>query len=529
MPVLLALGSWSAYCNGVRILYRAVHMNLCAHRRSSMDFLTSDRALRPRSMVVNMVMTIDIKKSLPLFDTGHTIRQSKGKLIKMNVPTALRCMKVNGRLSEVEFLIDSLAATDVVEQDVPDDYLPLAEIQLVSQSSLSLIDYDTAHSSPRVRPEIKQAVTVIAPAFLACRAWQSGLLPLFENGTFQKGASLGLMRNRRRSDQKRIAREDSGEAISRVDGDSLMRYWLGGTIVELLDETVQPSSWIDPFALFTQRGDDLNDIVSSMAIRHSENLPHETMMVGSVEDENDMAESPAKGINSSFESAWKSGETGHKRPQSVMNLQRRLEDARLLYSTGHDAPGPSKGYNTPSNDGSLSDEVEMRILHQRVGISSRVRENVSSISPSYSKSPTSSVLIGGIASPSSTSELEECWIVSRRSVSLGEDYHVDSNVVSSIVDSSGPDQGEEEAQEPPMLHFRTPYEELSAEKHDADTDVVVEGVPAKLTNSLETTKDQLSGSFVLDRVESDVRFGNCGTFLPVGENAELRTLAKKSG
>ncbi|KAG6360943.1 hypothetical protein INS49_012011 [Diaporthe citri] len=493
-----------------------------------MDFLTSHRALRPRSMVVNLRMTIDIKKSLPLFDTGHTIRQSKGKLIKMNVPTALRCMKVNGRLSEVEFLIDNSAATDGVEQDVPNDHLPMAEIQLVSRSGLSLIDYDAAHSSPRVRPDIQQAVTVIAPAFLACRAWQSGFLPLFENGTFEKGTSLGLMRNRHRSDQKQIAGEDSGEIISRVDGDSLMRYWLGGTIVELLDETVQPSSWIDPFTLSAQRGDDLKDIASSIASHRSEHLLHKTVMVDSIEDENGVAESSAKATNSSFESAWKTEETGHKEPQSVMNLQRRLEDARLVCSTGHDAPGPSKGYNAPSNDGSLSDEIEMRTLHQRFGISSKARENMASISPSYSESPTRSELIGGIASPSSNSELEGCWMVSRRSVSLGEDYHVDSSAACSTADSSGQGQGEEEAQEPPMLHVRTPYEGLSAEKHDVYTDVVVEGVPAKLSKSLETTKDQLSRSFVLDRVESEVKFGNCGTFLPVGENAELRTWAKKA-
>lgn len=527
MPVLLALGSWSAYCNGMCILYRAVHMDLCAHRRSSMDFLTSQRALRPRSLVVKLRMTIDIKKSLPLFDTGHTIRQSKGKLIKMNVPTALRCMKVNGRLSEIEFLIDNLAATDEVQQDVPDEYLPMAEIQLVSRSGLSLMDYDTAHSSPRVRPDIKQAVTVIAPAFLACRAWQSGFLPLFEDGTFEKGASLGLIRNRHRSDQKKIAGEDSGETVCRVDGNSLMRYWLGGTIVELLDETVQPSPWIDPFTLSAQRSDYLEDSASRMTSHRSEHLPHKTVVVDSIEDENDMTEPPAKATNSSFESACKSGETGYKEPQSVVNLQRQLEDARLVYSTGHDAAGPSKGYNTPSNEGSLSDEVEIRILRQRCDISSTARENASSISPSYSKSPARSVLIGGIASPSSNSELEGCWTVSRRSVSLGEDYHVDSSAACSTADSR-PDQGEEEAQELPMPHVRTSYEKLSAEKHDAYTDVVVEDVPSKFSKSLDTTGDQLNGSFVLDRVESEVAFGNRGTSFPVGENAELRTLAKKA-
>lgn len=477
---------------------------------------------------MNLRMTIDIKKNLPLFDTGHTIRQSKGKLIKMNVPTALRCMKVNGRLSEVEFLIDSLAATDGVEHDVPDEYLPMAEIQLVSRSGLSLMDYDTAHSSPRVRPDIEQAVTVIAPAFLACRAWQSGFLPLFEKGTFEKGASLGLMRDRHRSDQKQVAQGNSERTISPVDGDSLMRYWLGGTIVELLDETVQPSSWIDPFTLSAQRGDDLGYIDSSMASHRSEHLPHKTAVVDSIEDEDNMTESPAKATIGSSGSAWKSGETRHKESQSVISLQRRLEDARLVYSTGHDAPGPSKGYNTPSNDGSPSDEVEMRTLHQRFGIGLRARENISSISPSHSRSPTGSALISGIRSPSSNSELEGCWIVSRRSASLGEDYHVDSSAACSTAGSSGPDQGEEEAQESPMLHARTPHEGLSAEKHGVYTDGVVEGVPAKLSNSLETTEAQLSGSLVLDRVESEVALENCGTFFPIGEKADLRTLAKKA-
>lgn len=465
VPVLLALGSWSAYFNGVSVLYHAVHMDLCAHRRSSMNFLTTRRALRPRSMVVNLRITIDIKKSLPLFDTGYTIRQSKGKLIKMNVPTALRCMKVHERLMRVEFLIQSFAATDDVEQ-VPEDYLPMAEIELVSRSSLSLLDDQTAHSSPRTRPDIKQAVTVIAPAFLACRAWQSGFLPLFEDDTFQRGASLGLLLKRRRADQRRTEGKVSGETIFRVDGASLMRYWLGGTIVELLDETVQPSSWIDPFTLSAQRADNIDDIASSMASHQIEHLPGSNAVVDSIEGEHDMAAPHAK-TDGSFESEWKSGGTEYEGPYGVVNVQRRLDDARLGYSAINDVPGWSKGYNTPSDDDSLSDEGEMRTLHQRFGVGSRMCESMSSISPSSPGTRARSVLIGGTASPSSNSELEPRWTISRRSVSLAEDKHGDSSAACLTEDSSGSDQSRENTQAAPMLDIRTLHKNSEPVEHDA--------------------------------------------------------------
>lgn len=406
VPILLALGSWSGYCNAMRILYRNVHVDLCIHRRSSVIFLTSVHALRPRNMVAKLQMVLDIKKSLPLFDTGHTIRQSKGKLIKMNVPTALRCMKVHGRLSGVEFLINSLAATAKLEQHVPEDYLPLAEIQLVNRSVLQMLDDCMASSSFGKRPDLRQAETVIAPAFLACRAWQSGFLPLFEDGTFRKGATLALMPKRDQNDRGRTGGEGIGDTISRVDGASLMRFWLGGTILELLDETAQPSSWIDPFTLSTRRADDLDGTGPSVESLQSDPLPDEDAVADSVENENEVPPCPGKATDSSSEFASTSGETGYEEQHSAMNLQKRLNDTGLGCS--HAAPGPSKGYGTPSDDGSLSDEFEMRKLHQRYGLGSTIRENTSPISPSSSGSPAHSALIGGTASTSSDSELEAC-------------------------------------------------------------------------------------------------------------------------
>lgn len=441
VPVLLALGSWSGYYDGVRVLYCAVHMDICAHRRSSMNFLTSQRTVGPRSMVVKLRMTIDIKKSLPLFDTGYTIRQSKGKLIKMNVPTALRCMKVHGRLSEVELLIDSLTATTEPKHEVPDNYLPMAEIQLVNRSVLQKWDNHAVSSGLGIPPTIKQADTVIAPAFLACRAWQSGLLPLFEDGMFREGVSLGLVLNGDRSDPKRIAGE--GAKISPIDGSSLMRYWIGGTIVELLDETLQLSSWIDPFTL-SQRADDLDGTASSVANHRSKTLLQENSVVDSIENEYNMTVSPANASDTLVTSAWKSREAKYEASHCLVNLQKRRDDARLGYRTSHDAPGPSKGYNIPSEDESVSDEVEMRTLHQRFGVGSRVCESMSSVSPSSSESPPSSELIGGIASPSSNPDIEARWMISR-SGSLGEDHHTDSSVACPPKGSSGPGQRGEEA------------------------------------------------------------------------------------
>lgn len=493
VPIFLALGSWSSYLNGVCVLYRDVHVDLCFHRRSSMNFLTSHRTLRPRGMVVKLRMAIDIKKSLPLFDTGHTIRQSKGKLIKMNVPTALRCMKVHWRLSELEILIDSLATTAEAIQNVPENYLPLAEIQLVNRSVLQICENHMDPSSVGKRPDVGEAETIVAPAFLACRAWQSGFLPLFEYGAFQGGVSLGLVLNGSRSDQKRTADEDNGERVCRIDGANLMRYWLGGTIVELLDETIQPSIWIDPFTLSAQQADDIGGAAFSAANHQSEPLSHESAVADSVEYESNMAPSPSKTTDSSFEAAWKIEESESVEPRIVMSPRRRLDDA----------PKPSKGYNTPSEDRTPSDEVEMRALHQRFGVGSKIHESMSSVSPSSSKSPTGSVLMIGIASPSSNIDLGECCMVSRRSVSLSEDQHLDSSAacLTEDCDHDVPTQAKRASDrreascrscearvdvEPRRVHVTPPHTHREA---------------VEMNHSSVTTDDQLRGSLTLDWTE----------------------------
>lgn len=408
VPLLLSLGSWSGYCNATRILYSDVRLDLCMHRRSSVIFLTSGHALRPRNMVIKLRMVLDIKKSLPLFDSGHTIRQSKGKLIKMNIPTALRCMKVHGRLSEVEFLVDRKVATAKQEQRVPEDYLPMAEIQLVNRSVLQMLDDDTSSSSVAAGTSLGQVETLVAPAFLACRAWQSGFLPMFEDGTFQKGATLAIISRQHRYDQQQTTEDGVGDRISLVDGGALMRFWLGGTIVELLDETVHPSSWVDPFTLSSQRYDDLSCLGRSVENRQSHPWISEDAIADTIENEHEPPPLLTKAIHSSPESASTSGEAGTQGQDGAMNQQKGSYDLRLGYNASPLAAGGTKGYDTTSDDGSLSDEAEMRNLHQRYGVGSRIRQNKFSVSSSSSESPAHSMLIGGTTSPSPDSELEAC-------------------------------------------------------------------------------------------------------------------------
>ncbi|KAI3395821.1 hypothetical protein diail_834 [Diaporthe ilicicola] len=469
VPLFLSLGSWKFYLDAVSILYHEVHMNISVHRRSSMNFLTSPGALRPRDMVSKLRVYIDIKKSLPLFDTGHTIAQTKGKLIKMNVPTALRCMKVHGRLSEVEFLLDSIAATTEMEQqNPPENYLPMAEIRLSSRGSLSVSNEAKAASSLGRRPDVNQAETVIAPAFLACRAWQSGLLPLLEDGTFRHGSSLGLFVNGHRSDQEQIVSDDKRDSILCLDGASLMRYWLGGTIMELLDGMGQHSSWIDPFTLSPRHVDNFGGIDDIMESHRSEISPQEKAMVESIELNNNTPPSPLRIPKSSSESTSRTGQHECEGSQSGFDLHRQTDDSRPEHSVSHGDLAPSEAYQASSMDANPSNEEEMCILRESFGIGSTFRAYGLSGSANHSGSSTPPVLVTntsvGIASPSNT-EFEVCGMISQSSFSLGEDRDDDS-IAGYLTDSSGPDPREEETPETPAREAPTPSEGFSPDIKD---------------------------------------------------------------
>ncbi|KAL1855255.1 hypothetical protein Daus18300_011161 [Diaporthe australafricana] len=439
VPIFLALGSWISYVDAMSILYREVHMDISVHRRSSVTFLTSPGFLGPRCMVSKLRMYFDIKKSLPFFDTGHTIAQSKGKLIKMNAPTALRCMKVHGRLSEVEFFIDNSAASAGMGLN----YLPMAEMQLVSRESFPVSGNCKTASGIGVRPNVAQAETVIAPAFLACRAWQSGFLPLLEDGAFQHGASLGLVFNGQDSDQGHNVGNDSGNLIVHVDGANLMRYWLGGTIVELLDGLGQHSSWIDPFTLAHRQAGipERNDVTAANPCIASS--LDEDAVIDSIELDNDRAPSPTKGLDSSLEAS--SRNRGH--------------------SASHDDRRPSTKYQAYFVEADSSDGEEISILHQRFGMGSSVRANRSPVSPSRSGSPKRAGVVptcsDSTESPSNQ-EFEVFGMVSQESVSLGEDHDVDS-IGPYLTDSSGPDPREEEAPETPKREVLASHERSSPE------------------------------------------------------------------
>lgn len=465
VPIFLALGSWTSYVDAMSILYREVHMDIFAHRCSSMTFLTSPGFLRPRRMASKLRMYFDIKKSLPLFDKGHTIALSKGKLIKMNAPTALRCMKVHGRLSEVEFFIHNSVASAGMNTCLPENYLPMAEMQLVSRESLPVSDNYKTSSGIGVWPNVAQAQTVIAPAFLACRAWQSGFLPLLEDGAFQHGASLGLIFNGNYSDQGNKVGNDSENSIVHVDGASLMRYWLGGTIVELLDGLGQHSSWIDPFTLAHRQAENPERIDVNAANPRRASSLDENVVIDSIELDNDRAPSPIKSLDSSSKSSSRNRDHECEKSRGAFGLYRTPRDARLKDNASHDVPGPSKRNQAPFVEADPSDEEEMSILHQRFGAGSSVRANRSSISPSLSRSPKRAGLVttssDGTVS-TSNQEFDLFGMVSQGAVSLGEDHDVDS-IGPYLTDSSGPDPREEEAPETPKREIPASHERNSPE------------------------------------------------------------------
>lgn len=122
LPIFLAMGSWEAYVNAASIFYQHVHLHLALFQESTGVFLTSPSTLRPRSLVVRMQLHFTIRKYMILFDMGYTISGSMGKLIKMNIPTALRSLRTHGRLEDVHLVI--LKGPQAVTEDWGESAVP---------------------------------------------------------------------------------------------------------------------------------------------------------------------------------------------------------------------------------------------------------------------------------------------------------------------------------------------------------------------------------------------------------------------
>ncbi|KUI72353.1 hypothetical protein VM1G_07540 [Cytospora mali] len=261
VPIFLALGSWEAYINAASIFYQHIHVNLSLFSGTAMAFLTSPIAIRPRSLVSKVQLHFTIKENLLLFDTGYTVSQSRGKLIKMNIPTALRSMRTHGRLREVEFeILKGLSAGSKNRREgaVPGYYFPMAKIQLASLTIPVVEESDELRVSSKTSMSEHAAQVIVAPAFLACRAFQSGLLPLLEDGGFEKTKlSLETMVDT----DADTAMDDTSTAAHLVYGKTFVQYWLGATVVELLDISPADHTWADPFPLIRESDEIMTDLV----------------------------------------------------------------------------------------------------------------------------------------------------------------------------------------------------------------------------------------------------------------------------
>ncbi|KUI61562.1 hypothetical protein VP1G_08722 [Cytospora mali] len=344
VPIFLALGTWEAYINAASVFYQHIHVNLSLFSDTAMAFLTSLITIRPRSLVVKIQLHFTIKDNLVLFDTGYTVSQTRGKLIKTNIPTALRSMRTHGRLREVEFVILArLSAGSKNGRDgaVPGYYFPMAKIQLASLT-IPVVEESGDLGGPSKSSTSEHAAQVIvAPAFLACRAFQSGLLPLLEDGGFEKTKlSLKTVGDT----DADTAVDDTSTATHLVDGEAFVQYWLGATVLELLDSSPADHTWADPFPLIGESDEIMTDLVEA------ETLPGDSEVAASLEIRHGLDSSPIK-----YPSSTSSSDTASS-----------MEVVIDMDTLGHDSRREERA---SSEDSNASEEV-VHDLHKKFGVTS---------------------------------------------------------------------------------------------------------------------------------------------------------------
>lgn len=342
VPIFLALGSWEAYANAASAFYEHIQLDLSLFPAPAMTFLTSPATLRPRSLVAGVQLHFTIKEHLPLFDTGYTVSQSMGKLIKMNIPTALRGMKTHGRLSELELLILGGSQVDLkrgVGSAAPAYYLPMARLQLAGWT-----------------PAAEPAEVVIAPAFLACRAFQSGLLPLLEDGVFEK-TRLALQCVCGAADADMVDDENS-TAAHQVERHAFVQQWLGATVLDLLDNSLPDQTWADPFPFIEKCGRDDDELMVDLTWPSGPET-----VVQSPEIRHELVSSPIK-----YPTSSSSSDTDSSCDEVLINLG-ALRDGSLQGENPEldDDDDKSSEDDTSSEDSSPSEEA-VRELHKSFGV-----------------------------------------------------------------------------------------------------------------------------------------------------------------
>lgn len=246
IPILLGQGNWQAYTAAARVLYSEVHLALFRYPDAAMHFLTSPTTLRLRNFVCKLQTRMDIENDLHLFDEGWRSTSSPPEA-RVNIPAALHSMHIHGRLCEVHFLLNvpeilyqpnsDLSSGSMSKCAVPSYYLPMARLQLAHRGL-----HFGKPPMPSSTLASKPGREVIAPAFLAGRAFQHGFLPLFREGVVWK-SDLSL----------EMVLEDDQSRVEGIDAARWFRYWLGTTLLEVLgDNTAWHFShceWVNPFTI----------------------------------------------------------------------------------------------------------------------------------------------------------------------------------------------------------------------------------------------------------------------------------------
>ncbi|ROV90817.1 hypothetical protein VPNG_09845 [Cytospora leucostoma] len=380
VPIFLALGSWEAYNNAASIFYQRIHINLTLCPTSSMTFLTSPTTVRLRSLVVKIQLRFTIKEHMLLFDTGYTVSESRGKLIQMNIPTALRSMKTHGRLDEVELLIPTgfpAGPRNGLGAAIPGFYSPMARMQLASWASAARSD-ECLKSQEHYMP----AEVVVAPAFLACRAFQSGLLPLLMDGVFDEKTKLGLLFED--DAEGDLAVNDNSIATIPMDVDALLQYWLGATVIQLFDVSHVESDWVDPFSLAVQFGEGTDEL----DLAENQALPAGGETNQSREAAYNLVSSPVKYTSSDQDSDDDTFSEDSSSSEATVQPSHKTPDA--LRGRSHpelaDQGQPELSDDDASSELRNADQGTLRALHKEFGVTppnhSQVRAEPRDDSPS---------------------------------------------------------------------------------------------------------------------------------------------------
>lgn len=234
VPLFLGLGSWDAYLEAASVLYGHVYIPPTANKNAVLKLLSSPETLRVRNLIEELDMHIRMPYDLTLFNIELSNTQN-------NVHTVLHSMRIHGRLRRVDFFfyIPDLQTChydhgSTLEYDVLSLYLPMARLQVASRG-FSISSRDTPQGAgTAVSRDVQPGSGIIAPAFLASRAFQSGLLPLLESNVFQ--SSTLTMRLFSIKDNYDIRNAN-------IDGNSVFKYWFGATKVEDLPEKTR---WLLP-------------------------------------------------------------------------------------------------------------------------------------------------------------------------------------------------------------------------------------------------------------------------------------------